>query len=222
MVQYEQLIYNTNLLKDIEKEQIALYFEKQQFKFITYMKGTVVHLENDSCKNLEIILFGKVVVERLDESGGILTVAEFNENDILGGNLLFSNKPYYPMTITTKQETIILEIAKDVVFDLCGNNIAFLKTFLEYISDHTTMLSFKIKQHINKTIRESLLIFLEHEVKKQSTNRIRLNMTKKELADKIGVQRTSLSRELSKMKKDGLIDFDIETITILSINDSTN
>ena len=116
MVQYEQLIYNANLLKDIEKEQIALYFEKQQFKFITYMKGTVVHLENDSCKNLEIILSGKVVVERLDESGGILTVAEFNENDILGGNLLFSNKPYYPMTITTKQETIILEIAKDVLF----------------------------------------------------------------------------------------------------------
>ena len=40
-------------------------------------------------------------------------------------------------------------------------------------------------------------------------------MTKKVLADKIGVQRTSLSRELSKMKNDGLIDFDSESITIL-------
>jgi DNA-binding transcriptional regulator LsrR (DeoR family) len=45
-------------------------------------------------------------------------------------------------------------------------------------------------------------------------------MTKKALADKIGVQRTSLSRELSKMKKDGLIECDSESITILKNNES--
>ena len=42
-----------------------------------------------------------------------------------------------------------------------------------------------------------------------------LNTTKKALAEKFGVQRTSLSRELAKMKKDGLIDYDVKTITLL-------
>jgi len=39
-------------------------------------------------------------------------------------------------------------------------------------------------------------------------------MTKKELAERLGIQRTSLSRELNKMKKDGLIDYDAHSITI--------
>ena len=119
------------------------------------------------------------------------------------------------MTITTKQATTILRIDKDLIFELCRENAAFLKTFLEYISDHTTMLSYKLKQHVNRTIRESLMIFLQYESKKQNTNRIKLRMSKKELAEKIGVQRTSLSRELTKMKKDGIVDFDSESITVL-------
>jgi DNA-binding transcriptional regulator LsrR (DeoR family) len=56
---------------------------------------------------------------------------------------------------------------------------------------------------------------LEYESKRQNTNYIKLNMTKKALAEKIGVQRTSLSRELAKMRKDGLIVFDRTSITLL-------
>jgi len=39
-------------------------------------------------------------------------------------------------------------------------------------------------------------------------------MSKKALAEKIGIQRSSLSRELNKMRKDGLIDFNSKYITI--------
>jgi CRP-like cAMP-binding protein len=56
---------------------------------------------------------------------------------------------------------------------------------------------------------------LERECKIQNSNRIQLGITKKALAERIGVQRTSLSRELAKMKADGLIDFDDKTITLL-------
>ena len=213
--EYKKLLNNITLLKDVDKDFIKDCFKTGQFRVSKYNKNTIVHIENDKCEKFEIILAGRVVVERLDESGGILTVAEFYENDVLGGNLLFSRNPHYPMTITTKQKTIVLEITKDIILKLCSCNNEFLKKFLEYVSDHTTMLSFKIKQHMNKTIRESLLIYLEHERINQNTNKIRLKMTKKELAEKIGVQRTSLSRELAKMKKDGIIDFDADSITVL-------
>lgn len=44
-------------------------------------------------------------------------------------------------------------------------------------------------------------------------------MSKKALADKIGVQRTSLSRELSRMRDDGLITFDAHYIERLAPKD---
>ena len=58
--------------------------------------------------------------------------------------------------------------------------------------------------------------FLDVEAKRQKSNRIRLTMSKKALADKMGVQRTSLSRELSRMRRDGLILFDAHYIERLA------
>ncbi|MGI6595070.1 MAG: helix-turn-helix domain-containing protein [Christensenellales bacterium] len=56
--------------------------------------------------------------------------------------------------------------------------------------------------------------FLTHESKEQKNKTIKLNTTKKRLSEIIGVQRTSLSRELTKMRKDNLINFTKDTITI--------
>ena len=64
--------------------------------------------------------------------------------------------------------------------------------------------------------------YLNYESKKQNSNHIKLNITKKALAEKIGVQRTSLSRELAKMRKDGLIQFDSDTITLLKYKKAAN
>lgn len=214
MSEYESLLSNIILLQELNPKDIQDYLRQGQFKFISYKKNTVIHFEGDFCNKLEVILSGKVVVERLDEAGGLLTIAEFLDNDMLGGNLLFSKNSYFPMTITTKQPSVILEIDKELLFVLFCKNPSFLRIYLEYVSDRTTILSYKIKNHVNKTIRESLMSFLAHESNLQKSKKIMLNMTKKELAEKIGVARTSLSRELTKMVKDGLIKFDFESITI--------
>jgi len=52
----------------------------------------------------------------------------------------------------------------------------------------------------------------------QKSNIIKLEVTKKDLAEKFGVQRSSLSRELNKMRKDGLIEYDAYSITIVNLD----
>ena len=115
--------------------------------------------------------------------------------------------PYYPMTVTAKEATLILEINKDRLFQLFSDNHEFLRRYLEYVSDHTVILGDRIKHYVNRTIRESIISYLNYECKKQNSTTIKLSMTKKALAERIGVQRTSLSRELAKMREDGLIEF---------------
>ena len=121
------------------------------------------------------------------------------------------------MTVSTLLPTDILEIDKEALFELFCNNPSFLRTYLELTSDRAFILGDKIKHYINKTIRESIMNYLNYESKKQKSNHIKLNITKKALAERIGVQRTSLSRELAKMRKDGLILFDTDSITLLKI-----
>ena len=209
------LIRSTTLIKSLSGEDILTNLKSGKFKVTSYKKSSVVHFDGERCSKLEIILSGKVVVDRIGESGNLLTISEFYNDDILGGNLLFSKYPYYPMTVLTQLPTDILEIDRATLFELFCNNPIFLRTYLELTSDRAFILGNKIKHYINKTIRESIMNYLNYESKIQNSNRIKLNTTKKSLAEKIGVQRTSLSRELAKMRDDGLILFDTDSITLL-------
>lgn len=126
-----------------------------------------------------------------------------------------SKTPFYPMMISTQLDSEILEIDKDVLFDLFRDSPKFLHTYLELISDNAFILSDKIKHYSNKALREKIINYFDYESKKQNSNHIKLSITKKALAQKRGVQRTSLSRELAKMRDEGLILFDRDSITFL-------
>lgn len=203
------------LLKSFSTEGLKSCLRDGSFRVSTYGKNNIIHFSGEVCLKLEIILSGHVSVERIDEAGSLMTIAEFYSDEILGGNLLYSKNPYFPMTITAKQSTVILEINKERLLTLFSENPVFLRSYLEFVADHTTILGDRIKHYVNKTIRESIIAYLEHERQKQNSSRIRLPITKKAWAERIGVSRTSLSRELAKMKKDGLVWYDSQFIELL-------
>jgi CRP-like cAMP-binding protein len=180
-----------------------------------YDKDQVIHLEGDICDKMEILLSGKVAIKHITADGNVMNVADFNKGDLLGGNLLFTKQPYYPMMILALSKVEVLTIKKDQLFEMLTNFPLFLKAYLEVTSENTFILSSKIKHHVNLTLRDRLLIYLKSESKHQSKKTITLPESKKALAEKLGVERTSLSRELKKMKDDGLIEFDSKTITLL-------
>lgn len=184
------------------------------FHLRTYAQGALIHVEGDACDKLEVILSGRAVIERIDENGGLLRVAIFEPDALLGGNLLFSAQPHYPMTVTAQSALEVLEISRETLFDLLCAHPRFLREYLETVSDHTFLLGNKIRHDLRRGIRESLKNWLRQEALRQRGLTITLPMSKKEMAERIGVQRTSLSRELAKMRGEGLIDFTRTTLTI--------
>ena len=97
------LIKSTTLFKYLTLDQIEESLKNGKFKVVTYKQNSVIHFDGELCNKLEIILSGKVVVDRIDESGNLFTIVEFCKDDILGGNLLFSTSPFYPMTVSTQE-----------------------------------------------------------------------------------------------------------------------
>lgn len=211
------LLKQIDLVKSFDANQLESLLQAKGNKVNSYKRNNIVHFVGDICENLEIILSGEVAVERIDESGKLMTIAEFFDGDILGGNLLFSKNPCYPMTVTAKKPTIILEISKRQLFDLFASSLDFLKSYLAYISDHSVILGDRIKHYVNRTIRECIISYLDYESKKQESSTIKLTISKKALAERIGVQRTSLSRELAKMRNEGLIEFDKNNRKLVSL-----
>lgn len=166
---------------------------------------------------MDIILEGKVSVQKIDEEGNILKVAVFSGGDILGANLLFSSSNHYPMTIVSESKTVVLHAYKDLILELCQKNTAFMAGLLTVISNKALVLTEKIDAISFKTVRQRIADFLKYEYYVQKSTVIKLNTTKKDLAERLGIQRTSLSRELNKMRKDGLLEYDAKTITLKGI-----
>lgn len=214
---YLKIIESSKLLESIPKDEIKSLFKNGQIIVKNYKKGSIIHLEGEKCDKIEIILSGNVVIDSLDATGNLLTITDFYSGDILGGNLIFASSPYYPMTITSLTDSAMVQIDKNVLTELFYRSGEFLIAFLKLISDNTSILSSKIKNSINKSIREKIIIYLTYQRKVQKNDTIKLYISKKKLAEKMGVQRTSLSRELTKMKDEGYIDFDKEFIRIIEL-----
>lgn len=214
----ESISYNFNdytLLKIIPREFLEKCLNENKMQIKKYFKDQIIHFDGDYCDSLQIILLGQAIIERIDENGNLLRVATLYPDNIIGGNLVFSKSPYYPMTVTAKSDSTLFIIRKDELFKLCFSNVSFLNIFLEYISDHALLLGDRIKHYAKRSIRESIIAFLLNENKIQNSNKIVLHISKKSFAESIGVARTSLSRELKKMKNEGLIDYDMNSITII-------
>ena len=218
MNNFISILETVDLFKCFSTDELDKLFKNNLYCIRNYFKDSVAHFQNEKCENLDIILNGAVSVQKIDSNGDMLTICSFSASEVMGENLLFSHRNFYPMTITTKCDTEILQIKKELILRLCQDNSKFLKSFLQSVSDKTLILTGKIKILTLKTIRQCIIEFLLYEYHAQKSTTIKLNMTKKELAEKIGVQRPSLSRELNKMRKDGLITYDPKQIKIMDVD----
>lgn len=208
------LLIKMPLFQNFSREELAYFMEQTDFSVSQYHKGSVIFMENEECTSFHILLEGAIQIQKIDPLGRVLTIVEFKPGDTLGENLLFAKTNSFPMTVFAKEYSTIFHLNKEAVIQLCQEDRLFLYEFLRLISDKAVTLSTKLKDITLKTIRQKICEFLLWKYSHQNKLTIDLHMSKKEWADKLGVQRPSLSRELIKMKQEGLLDYDKWSIVI--------
>ncbi len=220
--QYLDVLASLDLFKSFSGEELKARLFASGFEIKSYGKDQVIHLQNEKCQAMEVILEGRVAVQKIDREGNVLTINVFPAPEIMGAHLIFSSRNLYPMTVVAESKTVMLSLHKDLVAQLGQSNPDFMLALLQVISDRIVILADKIKAISHKTIREQIIDFLRYEYHIQQSPVIKLNYSKKELAERLGIQRTSLSRELNKMRRDGMLEYSAKTITIERIEQHQN
>lgn len=188
-----------------------------KYKINSYIKGQLVHMQNEVCLSMDVVLDGQLSIQKIDSEGNVLKITSLSEGEILGANLLFSNRNSYPMTVVAEAKSVVLHIYKELVLELSQTNIHFMSSLLTEIADKTLVLADKIDAISLKTIRQRIIDFLKYQYYLQNSHIIKLNISKKDLAERLGIQRSSLGRELNKMRREGLVEYDAWTITIKNL-----
>lgn len=174
-----------------------------------------VEIEGDVSSYLGIILEGKVNVIAYSYSGKEFIISTLEPGMVYGDVLLFGTKTkIYPGNIITKGKTVIAVLHNNDVKTHLRTNPVFAENYLSLLSDKVYNINHKYKLLTQDNIRDKILFFIHQEMRDQGTNKILLKMTKEELANNLFIQRPSLSRELIKMRDEGIIDFDRWTITL--------
>jgi CRP-like cAMP-binding protein len=214
-----QSLKSCRLFQEIPETILQGYFENGQYCTVEFSKGAMIYFRGEFCKSVDVILKGNLSAQKIDDEGNVLIVNKFSEGDTIGENLLFSQNGQYPMTVVADTEVNILKLQKELVLSIGQRDRRFLSRLLTSISDKTLVLAGKINLLSYKSLRQKIIGYLIHEYHIQNSNEIRLRFSKKELAERMGVRRTSLSRELCKMKKDGLISYDARKIYLCNLSE---
>jgi len=215
--QYLDALAGLSLFNRFSREELKQMFDASSYEIKRYTKGQIIHLQNEVCQAMDIILEGKVAVQKIDQEGNVLTINVFSAPDIIGAHLVFSTNNTYPMTIISETNTVILRLPQELIVELGQKNLDFMVVLLKTISDRTLILADKIRAISHKSIRQQIVAYLTYEYHLQKSPVIKLSYSKKELAERLGVQRSSLSRELNKMRREGLLEYDARTITLKNL-----
>jgi CRP-like cAMP-binding protein len=201
------------LFSQLPSDELMPLISDNQLYLKDYSKGATVYNQKDSCRTLDIVLSGSLVAYSLSENGSAMTMFEFPEGQMLGANLLFGDSHGYPFTFYCMSDAQVLHVTKKAV-SVFLHDYNFTMQFVGMLSYNSQKLNRKITMVTQKTLRENLLDYLRQQSILQHSNIVELPISKKQLADYLGVQRPSLFRELKNLKDDGVIDVFNRTVRL--------
>ena len=200
------------LIKSYREADYLLSFLKAET--IVLNKKEKIFEKEQSSEIMGLVLEGMVYLCAEDESLDRNILQFFRPGDVFSGNALFnlgSGTGYYITKTTSK----IAFFTTESLLSYCLNNPQTAgKLALAMLSSSNRLMI--IHNHIlqQKTIRRKLQEFFRQECAYQRSSRIELPIPFSDLSEYLAVDRTSMMKELGKMKDDGLISGNNHKLTI--------
>lgn len=208
------IIKSIPLFSQLTEDELRTMTADNQLYVKRYSKGASVYNQKDICSTLDIVIEGSFVAYSLSENGYEMIMFEFTGGQMFGANLLFGDRNTYPLAIYCRADAQLLHVTKKAV--LCFlHNYNFAVRFVRELSQNSQNLNRRITMATQKTLRENLLEYFKQQSILQNSEIITLPISKKQLADYLGVQRPSLFRELKNLKDEGIIDVCNRTVRLM-------
>lgn len=187
------------------------HIDTTDFKRVTYKKNQIVFNEGDICNYIGLVETGNITITTYTYNEKEYEINNISDNGIFGQFIIFGSSKYLGTAIATKNTTVI-QIKKKELLELLKNQ-KFSENYLTLISNINLKTQQKIKLLTQKEIRDKIMFLLFENKKITESNKLYIN-SKEKLALFLNITRPSLSRELSLMKKDNLIDYNLKYIEL--------
>lgn len=214
------LLKRSPLFARMTEEEISYCLRCSGARAVDYQKGEAVFSMGEQPQKLFILLRGEVIVCRDFADGRrsiITTIAAPGE--MFGEVFLFLTNHDYDNAAVVTVDAQILSLPKEYLYHSCEKSCGFhtllISNMLSILAQKAYFLNQKLGVLSGHTLRQKISRLLLANV--DSSGSVTLEMTRDSLAEYLNVARPSLSRELMKMKEEGLLALDGKEIKLLDI-----
>lgn len=185
-------------------------------KTAVYEKDELLFCQEDLPDRLWVLLDGTVVVGSDSKDGRRSLVASFDKpGELFGEVFLFLNRGSYDHYAQAASAVRVLQIPRDFLCHTCGENCTYhaklISNMLSILARKAYLLNQRLQVLSCATLRQKIALALLQSAAGEETLP---SMSREDLADYLGAARPSVSRELMRMQRDGLLKIDKKRISL--------
>lgn len=219
MESYYHMLMQTPLFSSLSSDELPHMLDCLNARRKTFeAKQFIIH-ESDTTEDLGIVLNGQVQIITEDGFGNRSITAKLGPGDLFGQVAASKLAHSSPVSVLADTETDLLLLKFQKLVTPCTRACSFhsrvIENMMNVLAERNLMMNRKLSILSQRTMRDKLLSYLAWQSHDKGSTAFSIPFNRDELADYLCVNRSALSREISKMVEQGIIATERNHFTLL-------
>ncbi len=217
MKKYNEILKNSPLFYKIDMDSFEQILSCISPKVMSYKKDEVILLTGNRVDFVGLILRGRVKIVKEDVDGNSSILANLTKSELFAEVFACAEIDCSPVTVVATEDCEVLFMDYRKIIHTCSSSCQFhrelVENMLKVVARKNLLLNEKIEILSKRSTREKLRAFLN--MQKGAANKFTIPFNREELADYLCVDRSAMSKELCKMRDEGLLQFNRNRFEVL-------
>lgn len=204
-------IYKSVLFNGIDNSETDMILKCLNTYRKRYKKGDCVISAQEKTEAIGIVGEGKMQIVKEDFCGNRTIISDLLPGDTFAEASGCPAKEPVPFSVIAITDSAAVFLDQKELFCAgklpCSCHNRLLYNLTRSLAMKNNELSRKISHLTERTTRDKLISYLSEQAHSAGKNSFTIPFNRQELADYLSVDRSAMSNELSKMRREGIIDF---------------
>ena len=208
MKKYLEILKKCPLFFGIEGSDLIKMLGCLGAKTEHFDKKYTIFADGSPAKYIGIVLSGSAQIIQVDYYGNRSILGEIETSQVFAEAFACAAVRSLPVSVIANEPCEVMLIDCNHILHICQNNCGFhqqlIYNLMKDLAIKTIMFHQRMEVTSKRSTREKLMSYLVLQAKKAQSNSFDIPFDRQELADYLEVDRSGLSAEISKMKKEGI------------------
>jgi CRP-like cAMP-binding protein len=218
-MEYLPVLRACPLFDGVEEQDLPIMLDCLGAKTIQAEKNAPIFRQGDPARYVGIVLAGQVQILQEDYYGNRSILGRAGPGELFGEAFACAGVEALPVSVVAAEHSCVMLLECGRITTSCCNACAFhsrmIVNLLRVMAAKNLQFHQKLQITSRRTTREKLMSYLLAQAQTRRASQFTIPFDRQELADYLGVDRSGLSAEISRLKAEGVIDCHRSTFKIL-------